>query len=95
MNLLDNPVWSALTTVHANFSLGTDHAKRYNPDVAPFVAFKYAQQLVAHLCRQHVAAGIVSYLHVDVINDRAIRLYEHMGFEKRRPISFWQIISNA
>ncbi|HVU09783.1 MAG TPA: GNAT family N-acetyltransferase, partial [Phototrophicaceae bacterium] len=35
---LDNPVWNSLITHHARFALGTDFAKRYPADVAPFVA---------------------------------------------------------
>lgn len=213
MNELDNPAWSALNSIHSKFAEGTEHAKRYRPDIAPFVAcidnrmaeidpfintgetffmigdlpvlpanyaviheipcgqmlltgkipedapallldetdktdmfnlinsvqpglYKpdtrllgnyygvkqdgqlvamagerikipgytelsaictnpaytgrgYAQQLIKHLCRTHVAAGIMSYLHVTLSNERAVRLYEFMGFEKRRDISFW------
>jgi predicted GNAT family acetyltransferase len=36
--LLDNPVWSALSTTHASFAEGDDLAKRYPVDVAPFGA---------------------------------------------------------
>jgi ribosomal protein S18 acetylase RimI-like enzyme len=210
--LLDNPAWSALTSIHSKFAQGTERVKRYRPDIAPFVAFNdnditeidpfinagetffiigdlpvlpanyiveheipcgqmiftgpppedvpvllldetdktdmfnlinsvqpglykpdtrlmgnyygikqdgklvamagerikmpgftelsaictnpaytgrgYAQQLIKHLCHTHVAAGIVSYLHVALSNERAVRLYEHMGFEQRRKISF-------
>lgn len=48
----------------------------------------YAQRLIAELCRRHVMAGVISFLHVALSNRRAIRLYEHMGFETRRSISF-------
>jgi predicted GNAT family acetyltransferase len=37
-SLLDNPVWSALSTTHASFAEGDDLAKRYPVDVAPFAA---------------------------------------------------------
>src|SRR5260370_6165283 len=37
-SLLDNPVWSALSTTHASFAEGDDLAKRYPCDVAPFAA---------------------------------------------------------
>jgi predicted GNAT family acetyltransferase len=37
-NLLDNPVWSALSTTHASFAEGDDLAKRYPVDAAPFAA---------------------------------------------------------
>jgi GNAT superfamily N-acetyltransferase len=35
---LDNPVWNALSTIHASFAEGTELAKRYPVDVAPFAA---------------------------------------------------------
>jgi len=37
-SLLDNPVWSALSTTHASFAEGDSLAKRYPVDVAPFAA---------------------------------------------------------
>ena len=37
-SLLDNPVWSSLSTTHASFAEGDDLAKRYPVDVAPFAA---------------------------------------------------------
>lgn len=51
----------------------------------------YAQRLIEHLCHAHAAKGIASYLHVALTNERALRLYEHMGFETRREISFYKI----
>ncbi len=33
--LLDNPIWSALTTDHAHFALGGDKARRYPEDIGP------------------------------------------------------------
>ena len=36
--VLDNPVWSALSTTHALFAEGDELAKRYPVDVAPFAA---------------------------------------------------------
>ena len=36
--LLDNPVWSALSTTHASFAEGDELAKRYPVAVAPFAA---------------------------------------------------------
>src|SRR5216683_4207729 len=38
LNVLDNPVWNALSTTHASFAEGDDLAKRYPVDVAPFAA---------------------------------------------------------
>lgn len=51
----------------------------------------YAQQLMQRLCVEHAAAGIVSFLHVALTNQRAIGLYEHMGFRQRRRIVFRRI----
>jgi ribosomal protein S18 acetylase RimI-like enzyme len=38
LSVLDNPVWSALSTTHASFAEGGELAKRYPSDVAPFAA---------------------------------------------------------
>lgn len=48
----------------------------------------YAQQLIAELCQLHAKNNIVSFLHVALTNQRAIGLYEHMGFYQRRTIIF-------
>jgi GNAT superfamily N-acetyltransferase len=52
---------------------------------------QYAQQLIVRLCRLHYATGITPILHVATSNERAIRLYEYMGFTHRRQITFWCI----
>lgn len=52
---------------------------------------KYAQHLIAHLCNTNLALGKIPFLHVLQTNERAIRLYEYMGFKQRRIISFWQL----
>jgi GNAT superfamily N-acetyltransferase len=36
--MLDNPVWSSLTTMHAALALGAGSVRRYPPSVAPFLA---------------------------------------------------------
>jgi predicted GNAT family acetyltransferase len=51
----------------------------------------YAQQLMAQLCRRQMAAGITPFLHVAKANQRALRLYAHLGFLHRRDISFWRV----
>lgn len=51
----------------------------------------YAQQLISLLCRRQMAAGITPFLHVAKANQRALRLYEHMGFRHRRDVSFWRV----
>jgi ribosomal protein S18 acetylase RimI-like enzyme len=54
----------------------------------------YARKLIAHICHLQSKAGIVPFLHTALTNERAIRLYEHMGFTHRRNISFWRIRKN-
>jgi ribosomal protein S18 acetylase RimI-like enzyme len=52
---------------------------------------QYAQYLIAHLCNTNLQAGNKPFLHVLQTNERAIRLYEYLGFNTRRMISFWQL----
>jgi ribosomal protein S18 acetylase RimI-like enzyme len=52
---------------------------------------KYAQHLIVHLCQANLEQGNIPFLHVLQTNERAIRLYEYLGFTQRRVISFWQI----
>jgi ribosomal protein S18 acetylase RimI-like enzyme len=51
----------------------------------------YAQQLIAWLCRRQRAAGITPFLHVSLANERALRLYIHLGFRHRREIVFTRL----
>ena len=37
-DFLDNPIWGALATEHSNCALGSIHARRYFPHIAPFGA---------------------------------------------------------
>src|SRR5207245_9669848 len=41
LNILDNPAWNALSTVHASFAEGNELAKRYPVDVAPIAGTRY------------------------------------------------------
>ncbi|WP_276482171.1 GNAT family N-acetyltransferase [Paraflavitalea pollutisoli] len=52
---------------------------------------QYAQHLIAHLCNTNLDQGIIPFLHVLESNERAIRLYEYLGFVRRRTISFWKL----
>lgn len=52
---------------------------------------KYAQQLVAQVVNKNLALGIIPFLHTGQNNERAIRMYEYLGFEKRRIINFTKI----
>ncbi|SEW51310.1 GNAT family N-acetyltransferase [Chitinophaga arvensicola] len=56
-----------------------------------FTGRGYAQKLITRLCHQQGGNGITSFLHVALSNERAIRLYEHMGFAQRRVISFHRV----
>ena len=51
----------------------------------------YAQQLTTHVCRVNLERGITPFLHVLQTNERAIRIYEYLGFRRRRKISFWKL----
>jgi ribosomal protein S18 acetylase RimI-like enzyme len=55
----------------------------------------YAQQLIAWLCRRQHAAGITPFLHVSLANERALRLYIHLGFRHRREIVFTRLRKTA
>lgn len=55
----------------------------------------YAQKLVEHICRANMEKGNTIFLHVLTTNERAIRLYERLGFRKRREISFWKLINSG
>lgn len=51
----------------------------------------YAKQLVAHTVNEIFNQNKIPYLHVIEDNIGAIQLYEKLGFEIRRKISFWNI----
>jgi ribosomal protein S18 acetylase RimI-like enzyme len=48
----------------------------------------YAAHLLRHLLRVHATAGLRSFLHVAAANQRAIDLYERLGFSRTAPITF-------
>ena len=51
----------------------------------------YAHRLMTRLLREHASAGVKSFLHVNVLNSRAIALYERMGFTTVRTIALWPV----
>jgi ribosomal protein S18 acetylase RimI-like enzyme len=51
----------------------------------------YAAHLLRHILQFHVTAGLRSFLHVAGANQRAIELYERLGFEKSQRITFNRI----
>lgn len=56
-----------------------------------FTGRKYAQQLVAHVTNKNIKNGIIPFLHTGERNERAIKIYEYLGFLKRRIINFTKI----
>jgi ribosomal protein S18 acetylase RimI-like enzyme len=62
--LLDNPVWSALTTDQANFAQGGALAKRFPRDVSPFAAIQ-DQSRAAYRELEETLAGEVAALALD------------------------------
>jgi len=55
-----------------------------------FTGRGYAQQLVAHVMTKNLDAGIIPFLHVTATNERAVRVYEKLGFKSRRRVAFTQ-----
>ncbi|RFM25967.1 GNAT family N-acetyltransferase [Deminuibacter soli] len=57
-----------------------------------FTGRGYAQQLVAHVCKNIHTQQALPFLQVLSANAHAIRIYEKLGFVKHREIAFWQLI---
>jgi ribosomal protein S18 acetylase RimI-like enzyme len=51
----------------------------------------YARKLIKRILKEHASAGLRSFLHVGNSNERAIALYEQLGFVKRRKIIFHRL----
>lgn len=51
----------------------------------------YAQQLVTHLDDKNLQAGFIPFLHTGSNNERAIKIYELLGYKKRRIIPVTKI----
>lgn len=60
-----------------------------------FTGRGYAQQLVAHTSNKNLAAGIIPFLHTGTKNERAIKIYELLGYTTRRIIDFTRIKRNS
>ncbi|MBA3679757.1 MAG: GNAT family N-acetyltransferase [Bacteroidetes bacterium] len=52
----------------------------------------FARQLIAHTTNKIFAQNKIPYLHVAESNVGAIKLYEKLGLNRRRKISFWNLI---
>jgi len=44
-----------------------------------------------HLVNKNIAQGITPFLHTEDTNERAIRLYEHLGFTTRKFVDVWKV----
>ena len=53
----------------------------------------YSSQLVAYVTNKVFDEGKIPFLHVSVNNDRAIGVYEKLGYKIRRKMSFWKFKS--
>jgi len=51
----------------------------------------FAKQLTKHTVSKILAENKTPYLHVSALNIGAIKLYETLGFETRRKITFWNL----
>ena len=56
-----------------------------------FTGRRFAQQLVAYTVRENLDRDIIPFLHVADTNERAIGVYQWLGFCPRRQIDFWKI----
>ncbi len=56
-----------------------------------FTGRKYAQQLVSLIAGKNLESGIIPFLHAAETNERAVKIYEHLGFVQRRIIAVWKI----
>jgi ribosomal protein S18 acetylase RimI-like enzyme len=62
--LLDNPIWSALTTDQAQLAIGGSLAKRFPNDVAPFAAMP-DQSVASYQALEETLSGDVAALFLD------------------------------
>lgn len=75
-HILDNPVWSTLTTSHTGFALRQGEAARFPPDIAPFVAVGAATPAALADARRLVPVGeVVFFLGVAPAFDDSWRVH--------------------
>src|SRR5579862_1442845 len=60
--VLDNPIWHALSTAHAHFSEGDDLAKRYQTDIGPLSGMRDQSQEAYHSLAQLLAPDDIAVL---------------------------------
>ena len=79
-SLLDNPIWSSLTTGHARFAVGTGAARRYHSDIGPLAGLREPSAETFAELAALVPAGDVAVLEasslrsiLDVLEPAAVR----------------------
>jgi len=85
---LDNATWHSLSETHKDFAVEFDGIVTH-PD---FTGKGYAKQLIKFASDKIFNEQKIPYLHVANNNIGAIKLYEKLGFQTSRPISFWNFI---
>jgi len=63
--LLDNPIWNALRTGHADIAQGDDHARRYPPDIGPLSGIPDQSPENYDVLRSLAGDGIVALFSLD------------------------------
>ena len=63
--LLDNPIWSALSTEHASLARGDEQARRYPPDIGPLSGIPYQSRESYDALRFLAGSGVVVLFSVD------------------------------
>jgi len=69
LSILDNPVWSALSTTQATFAEGDELAKRYPVDIAPFAATRDQSSESYHSLGELLGPGETVALPLDTMPD--------------------------
>lgn len=54
----------------------------------------FAKQLINYVMKEVLKENKIPYLHVSEVNNGAINLYERLGFETRRKMTFWNLQVN-
>lgn len=73
--------------------LGTEHCREISAVCThpSFAGRGYARRLLAMLGNDNLQRGRTPFLHVSQQNERAGRLYEHVGFHRRAQLPFWSL----
>ncbi len=81
---IENSFWQALQTEHASFSVGSELACRYPPDILPFAATPRATAESARALRELLVPGETVYVEGDFSE-------EHRGLSRGSALQAWQM----